>query len=104
MVLSLNDRVRGEHGTYRIISPVGREGFASVYLASTEQGLPVAVKDVRLHDLDDDQRELALATYHREVQALSILSHPGIPRLFDAALTEDHGYLVMEFIRGDTLK
>eukprot|EP00117_Sycon_ciliatum_P005530 scpid74237/ scgid1880/ Maternal embryonic leucine zipper kinase; Protein kinase Eg3; Protein kinase PK38; Tyrosine-protein kinase MELK len=48
-------------------------------------------------------KSAAFAEINRELQALSILRHPGIPQLFEAYQTNFGYFLVMELIEGETL-
>jgi serine/threonine protein kinase len=43
-------------------------------------------------------------SFHREVQILSRLSHPQLPRIYDSFSNAEHWYLVMTFIEGQTLE
>jgi serine/threonine protein kinase len=86
-------------GPYRVIEPLGRGGMGSVYLA--EQTVPVrrrvAVKLIR-RGMDTDD---VLARFAAERQALAVMTHPHIARVFDAGTTDDgRPYFVMEHVRG----
>ncbi len=84
---------------YRIMSLLGSGGMGVVYRA--EQLAPVrrhvALKILRV---GMDTREL-LARFDAERQALALMDHPAIARVFDAGAT-DRGrpYFVMEFVDG----
>jgi serine/threonine protein kinase/tetratricopeptide (TPR) repeat protein len=87
-------------GPYRLIKRIGEGGMGTVYLAEQERPLRrrVALKLIRngLHT-----REV-LARFEIERQALAMLDHPNIARVFDAGATEPHGhpFFVMEFVDG----
>lgn len=86
-------------GRYRLLERLGEGGFGVVFLAEQE-GLVqrrVAVKVIRL---GLDTREF-IRRFEAERQALALMDHPNIARVFDAGAT-DRGrpYLVMELVRG----
>ncbi len=87
---------------YRIVDSLGTGGMGVVYRA--EQLAPVrrsvALKVLRV---GMDTREL-LARFDAERQALALMDHPAIARVFDAGAT-DRGrpYFVMEFVDGATI-
>src|SRR5277367_1283089 len=88
-------------GPYEILGRLGRGGMGLVYRAW----------DGRLH------REVAIKLLHneypapgsrerflREARAASSLNHPHICTVFDVGEKDDAPYLVMESLRGETLK
>ncbi len=89
-------------GAYRLLEPIGEGGFGIVFLA--EQTAPlhrnVALKLIRL---GLDTREF-IRRFAAERQALELMDHPHIARVFDAGTT-DRGrpYLVMELVRGEPI-
>jgi serine/threonine protein kinase len=91
---------------YRIIAKVGTGGFGSVYKATDTQreGHLVAVKEVNLAGLHPQAMIQAADAFHREVDFLSQLTHPSLPRLYEHFSTHEHWYLVMDFIEGQTLE
>jgi hypothetical protein len=69
--------------------------MSDVYLAVDEEsGRQVAVKIVRSGD-PDLARRLA-----QEARALEGFAHPGLVRLLDTGVSEDHAFLVMDYIDG----
>jgi len=86
-------------GPYRILRVLGEGGMGVVYLA--DQEAPVR-REVALKVIKPgmDSREV-LARFESERQALAILNHPHIARVFDAGATEDgRPYFVMEHVPG----
>ncbi|MEM9378321.1 MAG: serine/threonine-protein kinase [Planctomycetota bacterium] len=85
-------------GPYRILDRLGEGGMGVVY--SAEQVEPVrrrvAVKVVR-SGVDSTE---VLARFDAERQALALMSHPNIARIFDAGVHEGRPYFVMERIAG----
>ena len=89
----------GRVGGYRLIRPVGEGGFGVVYLA--EQLEPVKrLVALKIIKLGMDTRQV-IARFEAERQALALMDHPGIARVFDAGATETgRPYFVMEFVEG----
>ncbi|MBQ6559571.1 MAG: Stk1 family PASTA domain-containing Ser/Thr kinase [Erysipelotrichaceae bacterium] len=87
---------------YRIVKLLGKGGMADVYLAYDEiLKREVAVKIMK-SDMADDP--LALERFKREAGAVTKLSHPNIVDVYDVGDEGDKHYIVMEYVRGYTLK
>ena len=87
---------------YQIIKLIGKGGMAEVYLAwDSILNREVAVKILK-SDMADD--EIALERFKREAGATTQLSHPNIVDVYDVGDEEDKHYMVMEYIKGYTLK
>ena len=91
---------------YRILEQVGEGGFGVIYKAEDldEHCRSVAIKQINLRLLSPQQMIEATDSYNREVKYLSRLKHDHIPRIFDYFTDPDHWYLVMEYIKGETLE
>jgi len=86
-------------GRYTIVELIGRGGTADTYRAmDTRLGREVAVK-VLLDRSDDVTQRLLL-----EAQAMASLNHPKIVAIYDAGEDEGLAYIVMELVRGKTLR
>jgi len=86
-------------GRYRLERQLGRGGSGVVFVAhDPELHRDVAVKLIRC--TSERHRERALA----EARALAKLSHPNIVPVHDVGATDDHVYLVMELLRGQSLR
>jgi eukaryotic-like serine/threonine-protein kinase len=87
---------------YEIIEKIGGGGMAMVYKAKCHLlNRNVAVKVLRnelIHDKD------LVVKFKRESQAVASLSHPNIVNVYDVGEIEDSYYIVMEMVRGKTLK
>jgi serine/threonine protein kinase/tetratricopeptide (TPR) repeat protein len=87
-------------GRFELVREVGRGGFGTVYEArDRDLGRTVAFKAV-LPGADVEVREERLI---REAEAAARLSHPNIVTLYDVGRSENGSYLVLEFLRGQTL-
>jgi serine/threonine-protein kinase len=86
-------------GPYRTLGVLGSGGMGVVYLAEQVEPIrrEVAIKVLRTSDDSD----LVVARFNAERQALAVLDHPNITKVFDAGITE-HGwpYFVMERVTG----
>src|SRR5262249_9194635 len=89
----------GRVGGYRLIRPVGVGGCGGGHLA--EQLEPVKrLVALKIIKLGMDTRQV-VARFEAERQALALMDHPGIARVFDAGATETgRPYFVMEFVEG----
>jgi non-specific serine/threonine protein kinase/serine/threonine-protein kinase len=86
-------------GKYRLLEELGSGGMGVVYLAEQEEPVrrPVALKVIKL---GMDTRQV-VARFETERQALAVMDHPNIARVFDAGATETgRPYFVMELARG----
>jgi eukaryotic-like serine/threonine-protein kinase len=86
-------------GPYRIIETLGIGGMGIVYLA--EQEIPVRRQvAVKLMRPELESRDV-LARFQAERQALALMDHPGIAKVFDAGTSADgRPYFVMEWVAG----
>lgn len=85
---------------YRVVEPIGAGGMARVFLAHDEAlGRRVAVKVLRADVADEATADRA----DIETRLLASLNHPGLVTLFDAHLSHEPRFLVMEHVVGTTL-
>ncbi|MEM8680066.1 MAG: serine/threonine-protein kinase, partial [Planctomycetota bacterium] len=86
-------------GRYRLLQKIGEGGHGSVYMA--EQTEPVRRKvAVKLIKPGMDSKQV-LARFHAEQQALAMMDHSSIAKVFDAGVTEaGTPYFVMELVKG----
>ena len=92
------DSTLGTFGRFRVLDRLGAGGMGVVYEAyDPDLARGVALKLVNVAARD---RETALA----EAKALARLSHPNVVPIYDVGIESDHVYLVMELVRGQTLR
>ena len=86
-------------GRYKLLQKIGEGGCGVVYMAEQEEPVRrrVALKVIRL---GMDTQEV-IARFEAERQALAMMDHPNIARVFDAGATDaGRPYFVMELVRG----
>jgi WD40 repeat protein/serine/threonine protein kinase len=85
-------------GRYRLIRPIGQGGMGVVWLASQEK--PVK-REVALKLVGSNVGVDAIARFEAERQAIAMMDHPNIAKIFDAGTTEEgNPYFVMELVKG----
>lgn len=91
---------------YEVLSRVGTGSFGAVYKArDTFLSRSVAIKSIRLDtSVEPERREALNRRFLREAQVSAQLSHPNIVTIHDVMITDETGFLVMEFIEGTTLR
>lgn len=87
---------------YMIVTSLGEGGMADVYLAiDTILNREVAIKILR-GELSNDP--VTLLRFQREANAASKLNHPNVVDVYDVGVSNGRHYIVMEYVRGRTLK
>src|SRR6478736_7320723 len=86
-------------GRYRLLKQIGEGGCGVVYLA--EQKEPVR-RNVALKVIKPGMdSQSVIARFEAERQALALMDHPGIAKVFDGGATDaGRPYFVMELVKG----
>ena len=86
-------------GPYKLLEQIGEGGFGIVFMA--EQVRPVRRRvALKIIKPGMDTRQV-IARFEAERQALALMDHPNIARVFDAGATDaGRPYFVMELVRG----
>lgn len=91
----INDR-------YKILQLIGGGGMSNVYLAHDMiLNREVAVKILRYDALNEEEFH---RRFQREALSATSLQHPNIVSIYDVGEDGDMHYIVMEYIKGKTLK
>ncbi|MBA3480374.1 MAG: serine/threonine protein kinase, partial [Pirellulales bacterium] len=93
------ERVGTIIGPYKLLQQIGEGGFGVVFMA--EQTRPVRRKvALKIIKPGMDTKQV-IARFEAERQALALMDHPNIARVFDADATESgRPYFVMELVHG----
>ncbi|MCB9854701.1 MAG: serine/threonine protein kinase [Phycisphaerales bacterium] len=96
---ALGEAPSDQIGRYKLLQPIGEGGFGTVWMAEQREPVKrrVALKIIKL-GMDTKQ---VIARFEAERQALAMMDHPNIAKVFDAGSTElGRPYFVMELVRG----
>ena len=103
---ALEDQLEGQKGSqekkigpYRLLQRLGRGGMGEVWHAEQREPVrrEVAVKLIKL-GMDSEE---VLARFHGERQAVALMDHSNVARVYDAGTTEaGRPYFVMELVAG----
>src|SRR6185503_6675393 len=86
-------------GRYKIVRELGRGGMGIVYLAEQQRPVhrQVAIKLIQFGLTSPE----IIARFDSERQALAVMSHPNIARVFDGGTTDTgRQYFIMEYVEG----
>ena len=99
LLASLTEKPGDRIGRYKLLQTIGEGGCGIVYMAEQEEPVRrrVALKVIKL-GMDTKS---VIARFEAERQALALMDHPNIARVFDAGATEaGRPFFVMELVRG----
>jgi serine/threonine-protein kinase len=89
-------------GKYRIKGELGRGGMGAVYLAEQPGlGREVAIKELILSPAADPT---ALMRFLQEARVMARTSHPNLVQVHDLEQIGDANYIVLEYVRGKSLR
>jgi eukaryotic-like serine/threonine-protein kinase len=89
-------------GRYRLVNPIARGGMSEVWEGYDEVlSRPVAVKLLQAHLAEDG---IFLERFRREAVTAARLAHPGMVSTFDTGVDHGSAFIVMELVRGRTLR
>jgi serine/threonine protein kinase/tetratricopeptide (TPR) repeat protein len=98
-VLAVAEKPGDRIGHYKLLQQIGEGGCGVVYMAEQEAPVRrrVALKIIK-PGMDTKN---VIARFEAERQALALMNHPNIAKVFDAGATEaGRPYFVMELVRG----
>jgi tetratricopeptide (TPR) repeat protein len=98
----ISERPGAVIGPYKLLEQIGEGGFGVVFMAEQQQPIrrKLALKVLK-PGMDTKQ---VIARFEAERQALALMDHPSIARVFDGGATDSgRPYFVMELVRGLSL-
>src|SRR5215210_429663 len=91
----------GALSKYTIIEKLGAGGMGVVYKAED----PALLRMVAIKVLSKKNHEPSAKTrFVQEARAASSINHPNIVTIYEIGETDEHAYIVMEYIEGRTLR
>ena len=97
--LTSADRAGQTIGPYHLLQKLGEGGMGEVWVAEQDKPIHRRVA-LKLIKAGMDTRQV-IARFESERQALAMMDHPAIAKVFDAGETEDgRPYFVMEHVQG----
>src|SRR5579859_5469212 len=94
------DRLGQQLGSYRLITHLGRGGFADVYLGQhLRLGTQAALKILNTHIPQEDTQ-----SFQQEAQTIAGLMHPHIVRVLDFDVQQGVPFLVMDYASSGSLR
>jgi serine/threonine protein kinase len=89
-------------GKYKLVEEIGEGGMGRVFMAQQTEPVKRAVA-VKVIKAGMDSKAV-LARFEAERQALALMDHPNIARVFDAGTTDGgRPFFVMELVKGATI-
>jgi serine/threonine protein kinase len=97
--VSVGEKPGDTIGQYKLLQQIGEGGCGVVFMAEQEKPVRrrVALKIIK----PGMDTKSVIARFEAERQALALMDHPNIAKIFDAGATESgRPYFVMELVRG----
>jgi len=92
-------------GKYELIKELGKGASSTVYLARDPfTNRQVAIKFLNFAGMEDEEGAQFRKLFLTEASLAGKLQHPYIASIYDAVITDDVSYLVMEYVGGGTLE
>ncbi len=105
MATTKSDPGEAFRSRFELRRELGRGGMGEVHLAyDAYRQREVAIKLARLQAMEDADDQRMRKMWLNETRLAGRLQHPYIVEIYEAGVTDLHGYLVMEYIEGGTLK
>ncbi len=96
----MSDRIGQQLGNYRLMSLIGKGGFADVYLGGhVYLTTRAAIKVMRMQMAEQDVKD-----FLTEARTVAFLSHPHIVNVLECGVEHDTPFLVMKYAAHGTLR
>src|SRR5215469_8524085 len=96
----MTDRVGQQFGNYRLVSLLGRGGYAEVYLGQhVRLSLQAAIKVLHAYLTGQEAEH-----FSQEAETIAKLMHPSIVRVLDFDVQEGVPFLVMDYAPNGSLR
>lgn len=89
-------------GRYRVLSRIGTGGMAEIFEVHDIINRKTCVLKIILPKLLNDQ--INIDRFNNEALIESKLNHPNIVRVYGSGVYEDRPYMILEYIKGQTLR
>jgi serine/threonine protein kinase len=102
----MDETLPSKVGKYPVTREIGRGGTSRVYLGRDPfANREVAIKLVSVAEgVDPDLRRRFHKVFLNEASLVGKLIHPHIMAIYDADISDDYSYIVMEYVNGPTLE
>lgn len=87
---------------YRIIEKLGSGGMGEVYKAEDPALLRIVA--IKVMSKQSHDAVVSQSRFVREAQAASSINHPNIVTIYEIGETDEHAYIVMEYVRGGSIR
>ncbi|MEM9290786.1 MAG: serine/threonine-protein kinase [Acidobacteriota bacterium] len=93
-------------GRYEVLKLLGRGAMGKVFLARDPViGREVAIKVFDAHaGLEGDELEEVMGRFQREFRSAGTLTHPNVVTVYDVGQQDDHPFMAMEYVVGESLE
>jgi eukaryotic-like serine/threonine-protein kinase len=89
---------------YRRIGRLASGPVSDLYLAESERAGALVVIKVTRDRKHGNELDQSFKRFLQEYEVVQRIHHPGVVRLYDLGITDEHAYLVMEYFRAGDLR
>jgi tRNA A-37 threonylcarbamoyl transferase component Bud32 len=89
---------------YRRIRRLAGGPVSDLYLAESEQAGTLVVLKVARDQQKEAELDSSFRRFLQEYEIVQRIRHPGVVRLYDLGMSDEHAYLVMEYFRAGDLR
>jgi tRNA A-37 threonylcarbamoyl transferase component Bud32/ActR/RegA family two-component response regulator len=89
---------------YRRVRRLAAGPVSELYLAESEQAGALVVLKVARDQREENELDSSFRRFLQEYEIVQRIRHPGVVRLYDLGVSDQHAYLVMEYFREGDLR